>query len=504
MFRLSTTSIDPEKLKAELADPKAGACATFEGWVRNHHEGRPVTALAYEAYEELALAEGGRLVDEAIRRFHLSRALCVHRTGDLSVGDMAVWVGVSAAHREAAFAACRFLIDEIKLQLPLWKHEHYGDGQPAWQETNHGFGTDSGEHQYYARQAVLPEIGADGQQRLKNSRMLVVGAGGLGCPALQYLASAGIGHITVCDGDTISIDNLHRQVLFNYAETGRNKAEAAVDALRLRNPFIKLTARTERLDADHVEDLLHGMDVVLDCTDNHETRFFLHDACRKAGLPLVQAAIYQFEGQVQTFLPEPGNPCLRCLWPDQPEPECVGNCAETGVLGVVPGVLGALQAQEALKLVLDLPGLCSRDTLLVNLLTMEMNRIHRPVDPHCPLCGTGSSPRAGVRDPDPPAAIPEDWEVQIPVDRHELSHRFRLLDIRRAEERAACPPRALAMEHLPGTDPQAFAALPADQPHLLVCTGGVRSRTLVKRLRAQGHQQFYSLAGGLNALDGNP
>jgi sulfur-carrier protein adenylyltransferase/sulfurtransferase len=197
MFRLSADAIDAFEEAKALVDPGAGAMASFEGWVRNHHEGRAVLRLEYEAYADLAGLEGNRILTEAIQKFDLTHARCVHRTGNLAVGELAVWVGVSAFHRDEAFQACRFIIDEIKVRLPIWKKEYFADGTVAWVNCQrceqHARLPVIREESFYSRQTILKEVGEVGQQKLKEASVLVVGAGGLGSPALLYLAAAGVG-----------------------------------------------------------------------------------------------------------------------------------------------------------------------------------------------------------------------------------------------------------------------------------------------------------------------
>ena len=220
-FRFSSVPIDAGRERDALADPCCGGYASFEGWVRDHNDGRRVLRLDYEAYEALALREGERIVREALQRFGVNNAACVHRTGELALGEMAVWVGVAAAHRAEAFAACRWIIDEIKHRLPIWKKEHYVDGDSGWvncercatavdadglhdrgdhvhERHAHRSGTVAFVHDY-SRQVALREVGEAGQARLRGSSVLVIGAGGLGVPVLQALATAGIGRITVVD-----------------------------------------------------------------------------------------------------------------------------------------------------------------------------------------------------------------------------------------------------------------------------------------------------------------
>jgi molybdopterin/thiamine biosynthesis adenylyltransferase len=207
----------------------------------------------------------------------------------------------------------------------------------------------------YARQLTLPEIGVAGQRKLRAGRVLLVGAGGLGSPAALYLAAAGVGHLTLVDDDRVERSNLQRQVLHADTDAGRLKIDSGRDALRGINPGIDVAGVVSRLDASNAHELLAGQDVVVDGSDNFETRYAVNDACVALGIPNVHGSVFRFEGQVSVFWPaRPGGagPCYRCLYPEPPPPELAPSCAEAGVLGVVPGIIGLLQASEALKLLL--------------------------------------------------------------------------------------------------------------------------------------------------------
>ncbi|MCE9614736.1 MAG: ThiF family adenylyltransferase [Lentisphaerae bacterium] len=530
MFTITDHPIDAAGLKAAMAHPEAGAYAEFEGWVRNHNEGRAVSALDYEAYAELAAAEGGAILEELRSECEIIDARCVHRVGHLRIGEMAVWVGVTARHREAAFRACRAIIDAVKARVPIWKKEHYADGTAEWVScvacAKHGREALAGhrspvpgscspaparpqpnvphpaevtEAAFYRRQMALPEVGIAGQEKLRAARVLVVGAGGLGCPALSYLAAAGVGHLTVCDGDLVDATNLHRQVLFNAADVGRNKAEVAAERLRAQNPFITVTALTERCAPEHAREHLKAFDVVLDCTDNFSSKFLIHDACYLERRPLVQASLYQFEGQLQVFRPGSGAGCLRCLWPAVPEDGCVGTCADVGVLGVVAGVLGTLQATEALKVILGMPDVCDSHTLLVDVAALDFRRIARDRHPRCPLCG--EAPTICDVTATGPAVLPSTgWSVDARILTAAQLAQFQVVDIRAEGERLGNPEWVQRLPRLDWTDADAFMRLPPDRPYLLCCAHGVRSRALVDHLRRAGHANFFTLIQGIDAL----
>ncbi|MDA0990893.1 MAG: HesA/MoeB/ThiF family protein [Verrucomicrobia bacterium] len=335
---------------------------------------------------------------------------------------------------------------------------------------------------------------------MKQKAVLVVGAGGLGCPALSYLAAAGVGTIGICDDDQVEISNLHRQVLFTPGDAGRPKVNVAVERLAAQNPFIRLIAHPDRMTAANVEACVKDYDVVLDCTDNFASKFMLHDACFLAGVPLVQAAIYQFEGQLQVFRPRADAGCLRCLWPTEPAEGCVGTCADVGVIGVVPGVIGAMQACEAIKVLLDLPGVADRETVLMDLASIRMNRIQRLKNADCPLCG--ATPKIHSIDPEPEVRqLSDDWELDLATLPADRIRQFEIVDIRSPMEREGNPEWILKLRHVPANDFEGFLQLEITRDYLLVCAHGIRSRFVTSRLRASGRTRFYSLRQGIESLE---
>jgi molybdopterin/thiamine biosynthesis adenylyltransferase/rhodanese-related sulfurtransferase len=260
------------------------------------------------------------------------------------------------------------------------------EGLPA----EHVSALDADARERYARHLVLPEIGEVGQQRLEASRVLLVGAGGLGSPAAFYLAAAGVGRLRIVDHDRIDRSNLQRQILHRDADLGGAKVESAARALTALNPRVRVEAVAERVVAANVEALLGGADVVIDGTDNFAARYLLNDACVKLGKPLVYGAVHRFEGQVGVFWPAHPRgdaPCYRCLFPEPPPPDAAPNCAEAGVLGVVPGIVGLLQAGEALKLLLGVGEPLLGRLLNVDALGARFREIRLRRDPACPACG---------------------------------------------------------------------------------------------------------------------
>ena len=489
-FEFTHRPIDAAALTAALADPSAGGFASFEGWVRDHNDGRPVARLEYEAFEELALHEGDRIVAEAIRRHGALRAHCRHRLGALEVGDLAVWVGVASAHRAEAFAACRQIIDEIKHHVPIWKKEHYVDGVSGWVNCAHC--ADDTDHQVfdYSRQIALPEIGNAGQRHLAQSCVVVIGAGGLGCAVLTGLAGAGVGTLVIVDHDVVEAANLHRQPLFAASDIGRPKAEVAATRLTAYNPIIDLWPRVMRLTAANAADLVTLGDVVVDCSDNFATKFLVNDAAVLAGRPAVLASVYQYEGQLQVVRPDMGGSCLRCQWPEATRDGLVGNCAQSGVLGPVPAVLGSLQAMEVLKLLLGLPGQLRDELLLVDLLDAGLRRLRAPRAAEC----AGRCTRIHA----PEAAVPA-TELEVSMSLAEAAAQgYRVIDIREPHECATTPLPLSGHEAIPLARLLDDAGrLDPDLRYLLVCGHGVRSLAAAAQLRAGHLENVWSLRGGL-------
>ena len=517
-FSFSSAPIDTARGREALADPACGGYATFEGWVRDHNEGRAVRRLEYEAYAALAEREGERIVAEAIAKYGVQHAACVHRIGDLGLGEMAVWVGVSSRHRAEAFAACRYIIDEVKHRVPIWKKEHYVDGDSGWvncercaqpgEHASHSpapAGDRQHEHAHahtagaqahaapdFSRQIALPEVGAAGQQRLREGSVLVIGAGGLGVPVLQYLAAAGVGRIGIVDGDVVEASNLHRQPLYGVADIGKAKATVAAARLRQLNPEVTFAVHAERANTGNLADWLARYDLVVDCSDNFATKFSVNDAAVVLGKPAVFASVYQYEGQLQVYLPREDWPCLRCLWPEAPRDGLVGNCAQAGVLGPVPAALGAMQAMQALKILLGLPVESAPALHVFDLLGMHWRTLKAARNPAC-----DHSPRDLQAEAIDPAVL----ELDYPDLAAARASGLTLVDIREPWERAMDDPARQIEWHLPlSAFLQGAAALPPEGRYLIVCAHGVRSLALAEHLRSLGYPAVYSLVGGLAAV----
>ncbi|MEI6891863.1 MAG: ThiF family adenylyltransferase [Pontiella sp.] len=476
MFKILSEPLPVEQLKSEAEDPSCGALVTFEGWVRNHNEGHEVISLEYEAYSALATAEGERILDEAREKFGLKAAVCVHRVGHLQIGDIAVWVGVSTPHRDAAYQANRYIIDEIKVRVPIWKKEHYVTGDSGWVNceacAKHGRKLDMD----YSRQTVLPSLGKAGQQKLAESKVLVVGAGGLGCPVLAYLAGAGLGTLGIVEHDQLEASNLHRQFLYSMDGLGEKKVALAEAWLTQYNPAITIDAFPARFQTLELEQVAE-YDLIVECTDCMETKLLVNRTALKAHVPVVFASIYQFEGQVQVVTSE--SSCLECLY-EGGAPAEVPSCSVAGVLGAVPGVIGSIQALEAIKQLLGLDGRLENELLLVNLADYSMRKLKLP------RSGTCSAH-------DRETALPE--SVEVTIDEINLGD-FQVIDIREFTE-VETAPLPCKHRHIPMNDllnqPQ---KLKKDTAYLLVCAAGIRTQYTANAFRSAGYSKVYSLAGG--------
>ena len=525
-FRFSRTAIDVASLRAELADPACGGYTSFEGLVRNHNEGLSVRHLEYEAFEPLAVKEGERIVAEAIKRFGIEHAACVHRIGDLAIGDMAVWVGASARHRDEAFRACRYIIDEVKHRVPIWKKEHYENGDSGWvncercamptQEQAQPRGHDHAhDHTHdhpavaattltpdYSRQMALKEVGARGQGKLRASRVLVVGCGGLGVPVISYLAGAGIGRLGLVDGDHLEASNLHRQTMYALADVGQLKAELASARVKALNPDVDVHTYPVRLDATTAPDIVAQYDLVIDCTDNFSTKFLLNDVCVQKRVPVIFSSVYQYEGQIQVVRPERDGACLRCVWPEATRDGIVGNCAEAGVLGPVPGTFGSLQAFEALKLLLDLPGQLGEELLVLDLLTLSISRVRARRAAACPDHARPAPAQTQTQAQAQSTVADATLEVDFDSLDDARTAGYDIVDIREPNEIAEVPTPTQHARHIPMA--QLLHGNPAFTPAgktLLVCASGRRSLAATQELRSRGLNAVYSLRGGVTKLN---
>jgi len=337
------------------------------------------------------MAEGARGVDAAA----LLQAPAEHVPGQAQQVLLICQTGRRSAQAATALQQAGYArVASVRGGTVAWREQGLPLVQPQVDAAERDF------HDRYARHLLLPQVGEAGQRRLQGARVLLVGAGGLGAPASFYLAAAGVGHLRIVDHDTVERSNLHRQIVHTEASVGQAKVDSARQRLLALNPLIEVEAVRERVSAQNIDRLLEGVDVVLDGSDNFPVRYLLNDACIAHRLPLVYAAIERFDGQVSVF--DAGRqrgvaPCYRCLFPQPPPPQFAPNCAEAGVLGVLPGLAGVLQATEVLKLLLEIGEPLVGRLLRFDALSMRMRETLLAPDPHCAVCAPGI-PFAGYID----------------------------------------------------------------------------------------------------------
>jgi adenylyltransferase/sulfurtransferase len=355
----------------------------------------------------------------------------------------------------------------------------------------------------YSRHLILPEVALEGQQRLKASRVLLIGAGGLGSPLALYLAAAGVGTIGLVDFDVVDVTNLQRQIVHGSKDVGRPKLESARDRLKDLNPHVHVEGFETRLTSENALEIVRDFDIVIDGTDNFATRYLTNDACVILGKPNVYGSIYRFEGQSSVFATEEG-PCYRCLYPEPPPPGLVPSCAEGGVLGVLPGLVGTIQATEGIKLLLGVGEPLIGRLLLIDALTMQFRAMRLRKNPNCPACGTreirelidydqfcgiGGDP---LQDPN---GIPELTPTELAA-KQQRQDDFDLIDVRE--------PHEWAIAKIPGARLVPLSAF-TDSLHqfdsardiVVHCKMGGRSAKAVRQLQAAGFKKVWNLAGGI-------
>ncbi len=345
----------------------------------------------------------------------------------------------------------------------------------------------------YSRHIVLPQVGKEGQRKLKAARVLVVGLGGLGSPAAMYLAAAGVGRLGLIDPDTVDITNLQRQIAHGTPDVGRPKARSARDRLEAINPHVTLDLYDTCLDASNARDILAGCDVVVDATDNFAARYLISDACALLGKMMVYGSIYRFEGQVSIFDAQRG-PCYRCLFP-QPPPDGATHSAASGVFGVLPGVIGAIQATEALKVILGIGEPLVGRLLLYDALAMHFDTVKLQKNPQCPACGASPT----LTDLVPCQTEVPSIGVEALKARLDVGEPFTLLDIREPYERRISVIPGTT-HHIPmGKLKDHMGEIDWEHDVVIYCRRGSRSAEVVADLQAQGYTRAINLAGGVNA-----
>jgi len=351
------------------------------------------------------------------------------------------------------------------------------------------------EYRRYGRHIALAEIGEDGQRRLKGASVLVVGAGGLGSPAALYLVAAGVGRVTLCDFDVVDASNLQRQILFGASDVGRAKTDAAADRLRALNPHVALATVNDRVGTANAQALVDAHDVVVDGSDNFTTRYLVSDACVLAKKPYVYGSIFRFEGQASVFHAPPG-PCYRCLFPEPPPDGLVPNCAQAGVLGALAGLVGSIQAAEAVKLILGAGSTLLGRLLLVDLLGATFREVKLRRDPACPACGERPTITHAVEAAAPGCAATPSVEARALAERLASGDVPALVDVREAWEfETFSLPGA---RNVPLGDVLAAApTLPRDRDVVVYCSVGPRGERAAELLRGAGVDRVVNLRGGL-------
>jgi adenylyltransferase/sulfurtransferase len=361
----------------------------------------------------------------------------------------------------------------------------------------------------YSRHLILPEIGPEGQAKLKAARVLLVGAGGLGSPAALYLAAAGVGTLGIVDFDAVDLSNLHRQVIHGTPDVGRSKLVSASETLAAINPNVRMVPHAVMLTSENAMGILKAYDLVVDGTDNFPTRYLVNDACVLLGKPNVYGSILGFEGQASVFC-APGGPCYRCLYPDPPPPGVVPSCAEGGVLGVLPGMVGVIQATEAIKWIVGIGEPLVGRLLMYDALGMRFNEVRIRRDAACPVCGDAPTVTRLIDYDRFCGVFPPESKVVDEIGPGELiqmldgPRSFTLLDVR--------TPREHAMDRIPGSILIPLAELPdrideldPKEPMVVYCRVGARSAHACALLMEHGFDKIVNLRGGIvefNAIGG--
>jgi sulfur-carrier protein adenylyltransferase/sulfurtransferase len=367
---------------------------------------------------------------------------------------------------------------------------------------------DNDEIRRYSRHLILPEVGLAGQKKICSTSVLCIGAGGLGSPIAMYLAAAGIGKIGLVDFDTVDFSNLQRQIIHGTPDVGRPKIESARDTINRINPNVEVVLHNTRLTSENAFDILGPYDIVVDGTDNFPTRYLTNDACVLLQKPNIYGSIFRFEGQASVFAPHLGGPWYRCLYPEPPPPGMVPSCAEGGVLGVLPGIIGCIQATEILKLALGKGSSLIGRLLLFSALEMKFRELKLRPDPQCPLCGTHPTITklidyeqfCGIPDA-PPVADSDPDEVTVQEMKRALDDPklgIKVIDVREPDEYQIARIHGVPLLPL-SVLPQRFTELDPNQHIYIHCKSGVRSLKALQFLREQGYKYLKSVKGGINA-----
>lgn len=367
----------------------------------------------------------------------------------------------------------------------------------------------------YSRHLIIPDVGMAGQKRLKNAKVLVIGAGGLGSPALLYLAAAGVGTLGIAEFDEVDESNLQRQIIHGMSDIGRSKAESAKESIAEVNPYVEVVVHPERLDNDNVLQVFEGYDLIVDGTDNFATRYMVNDAAYFLRIPYVWGSIYRFDGQASVFAPTLADdaPCYRCLYPEPPPPGMVPSCAEGGVLGVLCASIGSIQVNEAIKLLTGIGDPAIGKLVIYDALELEWRKLKVRKDPSCALCGENQTV-TGLIDYDAFCGAVSDEAAEAAAgstisvtqleamlkEREEGTRDFELIDVRE--------PNEFEINRIPGArlvpkgeflNGNALGDLPSDKPIVLHCKSGVRSAEVLAIVKGAGYADAVHVGGGVVA-----
>ena len=357
----------------------------------------------------------------------------------------------------------------------------------------------------YSRHLIMPEVGMEGQQKLKAAKVLCIGAGGLGSPLALYLGAAGVGTLGIVDFDVVDYTNLQRQIIHTTDDVGRKKLDSAADKLKAINPFLNVRTFDTKLTSANALDLFREFDIIADGTDNFPTRYLVNDACVLTGKPNVYGSIFRFEGQASVFATEEG-PCYRCLYPEPPPPGLVPSCAEGGVLGILPGLVGVIQATETIKLILGVGDSLAGRLLLVDALGMKFRELKLRKNPDCPACGKNRTITklidyeefCGIRGQEEPAGndVPAITVEELKKKLDAKADIF-VLDVREPHEYQICNLKGYLIPV--GDLPKRVNELDSSREIIAHCRSGVRSAKAVNFLRRSGFKKVYNLTGGILA-----
>jgi molybdopterin/thiamine biosynthesis adenylyltransferase/rhodanese-related sulfurtransferase len=367
---------------------------------------------------------------------------------------------------------------------------------------------DNDEIRRYSRHLILPEVGLAGQKKICSTSVVCIGAGGLGSPIAMYLAAAGIGKIGLIDFDTVDFSNLQRQIIHGTSDVGRPKVDSARETIQRINPNVEVIVHKTAINSDNALDLLAPFDIVVDGTDNFPTRYLTNDACVLLKKPNVYGSIFRFEGQASVFAPHLNGPCYRCLYPEPPPPGMVPSCAEGGVLGVLPGIVGTIQATEILKLALGKGSSLVGRLLLFNALDMKFREVRLRRDPKCPLCGENPTITklidyqqfCGIV-PEPVGTGSDPDEVTVQEMKKALDNPslgIKVIDVREPDEYEIARIKGVPLIPLSVLQ-QRFTELNPNEQIYIHCKSGVRSMKALLFLREQGFKYLKNVKGGINA-----